>query len=46
MRVNARVTMDLPSTSDPEGLLVYTIVFVLVAAVVLLALFAAGVWQA
>jgi hypothetical protein len=44
--VNAAVTVDLPSTTDPEGILFYLIVLVMVAAVVLLALFAVGVWQA
>lgn len=44
--VNPAVTVDLPSTTDPEGILFYLIVLVMVAAVVLLALFAVGVWQA
>jgi hypothetical protein len=43
---NAAATVDLPSTTDPEGVLVYLIALVVVAAAVLLALFAVGVWQA
>jgi hypothetical protein len=46
MPENARFDMELPSTSDPEGILVYVIVLVLVASLALLALFATGLWTA
>lgn len=38
--------MELPSATDPEGMLVYLIAILLVASVVFLGLFATGVWVA
>ena len=38
--------MELPSATDPEGILTYLIVFVLASGLVFLALFASGVWTA
>jgi hypothetical protein len=46
MPKNRRLDMDLPSTTDPEGILTYLIAFVLAAGLVFLALFASGVWAA
>jgi hypothetical protein len=46
MPENARLDMELPSISDPEGILVYIIAFVLAASLVFLGLFAAGFWTA
>jgi hypothetical protein len=46
MPKNRRLDMDLPATDDPEGLLTYLIVLVIVAGLAFLALFASGVWTA
>lgn len=46
MTENRRLGMNLPSTTDPEGILTYLIAFVIAAGLVFLALFASGVWAA
>ena len=46
MGKNRGLDMDLPSMNDPEGVLTWIIVFVIVAGLVLLGLFASGIWTA
>jgi hypothetical protein len=46
MTKNREADMELPPLNDPEGILTYLIVLVIVAGLVLLALFASGVWTA
>lgn len=46
MAKNRRLDMDLPATNDPEGVLTYLIILVIVAGLVFLALFASGIWTA
>jgi Mg2+ and Co2+ transporter CorA len=46
MAKNRRFNMDLPEMNDPEGVLTYLIVIVLVAGLVFLVLFASGIWTA
>lgn len=46
MAKNRRFDMDLPEMNDPEGVLTYLIVLVLVAGLVFLVLFASGIWTA